>query len=276
VIDLFDGCLYFLICLFLFHPVVGKTAERIVSMNLCSDQMVLLLAKPESIVSVSFLAADSAESPVHHLAKNYHLNHGGAEEIFNLNPDLILVGPYTDNAAQSLLSRLGLNIFKITVPLTFDALMKQYIELGIVLNRQVKATKLVELLRSRLRGLAALGGDKKFGSIAIFYSNGSLLKSPSLAVEVLDALGLSAVTQNAFSLEDILRLRTNYIVKMVYRSDSTIRGASIFKHPVLSGYIDSQTMIEIPQAWFACSGPYLLDAIGNILGMASNNIEGVR
>ncbi len=35
--------------------------RRIVSMNLCTDQMALLLAGPERIASVSFLGADPAE-----------------------------------------------------------------------------------------------------------------------------------------------------------------------------------------------------------------------
>ncbi len=40
--------------------------QRIASMNLCTDQMVLLLADKSRIVSVSFLGADPAESPLAH------------------------------------------------------------------------------------------------------------------------------------------------------------------------------------------------------------------
>ena len=52
-----------LLALLLAAP-AAAAPQRIVSMNLCTDQMALLLAGPERIVSISFLGPDPAESPL--------------------------------------------------------------------------------------------------------------------------------------------------------------------------------------------------------------------
>ncbi len=66
---------------------LADTPRRIVSMNLCADQMVLQLAEPGTVLSVSFLTANPAESPMAHLTDGLVLNRGQAEEAIALDPD---------------------------------------------------------------------------------------------------------------------------------------------------------------------------------------------
>ena len=270
-IKLFGHRLFFLLSFCTCYSVSAQIPERIVSTNLCTDQMLLLLAKPETILSVSFLSFDPEESPFYSLAKNYHPNHGKAEEILTLNPDLILVGQYTDNNTQHLLRRLGFNVLEINEPLTFDAFISQYLDLGVILNRQEVAERIGKLLRSRLDGMVG-GGQKKLGNIAVFYSNGALLRPRSLAADVLTKLGFTVIRNNIFSVEEILRSGADYIVRMVYRADSPVRGAGVLDHPILLRYLDSKTITHVPQSWFTCSSPYLLDAMENILAVAAKRL----
>src|SRR5207302_173609 len=59
----------FLVAMLFFIGTAAAAPQRIVSMNLCTDQMALLLAGPERIVSISFLGADPAESSLAGLAR---------------------------------------------------------------------------------------------------------------------------------------------------------------------------------------------------------------
>src|SRR5690606_31042246 len=64
--------------------------QRVVSMNLCTDQIAMLLAAEGQLISVSDLAADPRMSSMADKAAAYHENHGRAEEIYLMRPDLVI------------------------------------------------------------------------------------------------------------------------------------------------------------------------------------------
>src|ERR1700704_5523405 len=69
--------------------------RRIVSINLCTDELVLRLADRRNITSVTWLSGLPESSNVVNLAAGIPVNHGLAEEIIPLDPDLVLAGIYT-------------------------------------------------------------------------------------------------------------------------------------------------------------------------------------
>src|SRR6056300_563463 len=58
------------------------TPLRVVSMNLCTDQLAMMLADEGQLISVSDIATDPNMSPMAEAARAYPINHGQAEEIF--------------------------------------------------------------------------------------------------------------------------------------------------------------------------------------------------
>ena len=83
-------------------------AKRVVSTNLCTDQLLLLIAKRSRIASVSYLARDPLFSHLANRARDIPINHGLAEEILPLEPDLVLVGSHTIRPTTVLLRKLGI------------------------------------------------------------------------------------------------------------------------------------------------------------------------
>ena len=73
----------------------AERPQRVVSMNLCTDQLAMLLAAPGQLISVSYLAQDARSSAMAEAAQGFEMNHGLAEEIAFLRPDLVLAGRYT-------------------------------------------------------------------------------------------------------------------------------------------------------------------------------------
>ncbi|MEO1895141.1 MAG: hypothetical protein ABGX32_02600, partial [Methylococcales bacterium] len=73
--------------------------QRIVSINLCTDQLLMLLAKRENIESVSYFAANPDASAMFEEAAGIRKNQGQAEEILQMKPDLILAGTFTARPA---------------------------------------------------------------------------------------------------------------------------------------------------------------------------------
>src|SRR4051794_10636643 len=66
-------------------------AVRVASLNLCTDELLLLLAPPSRIVSVSYLSQDPLESPLWHQARRFHGNDGSLLSVAPLTPSLVLM-----------------------------------------------------------------------------------------------------------------------------------------------------------------------------------------
>jgi iron complex transport system substrate-binding protein len=68
----------------------ARKPQRVVSINLCVDELVLRLADRRNIASISWLARDPDNSNVADMAREVPIIHGLAEEIFPLDPDLVI------------------------------------------------------------------------------------------------------------------------------------------------------------------------------------------
>lgn len=88
----------------------AEPPRRVVSANLCTDQLAMLIAAPGQLVSVSQVARDPVSSAMAAEAEGFAVNHGTAEEIFLLAPDLVLAGEYLRSDARLTLERLGLRV----------------------------------------------------------------------------------------------------------------------------------------------------------------------
>ena len=54
----------------------ARTPERVVSLKLCTDELVLLLASGDQIASVTYLSQQPLESPLWRQARHYRRNDG--------------------------------------------------------------------------------------------------------------------------------------------------------------------------------------------------------
>jgi hypothetical protein len=72
---------------------------RIVSLNMCTDDLLLRLADPARIASVTWLSRAQRGSNVADIAARLPVNHGLAEEIIPLDPDLVIAGTFSTRTA---------------------------------------------------------------------------------------------------------------------------------------------------------------------------------
>ena len=80
--------------------------ERVVSINLCTDQLAMMLAAPGQLVSVSYLARDVRSSAMAAQAEAFAINRSRTEEIYLLEPDLVLGGTFSTPGTVSMQLRL--------------------------------------------------------------------------------------------------------------------------------------------------------------------------
>ena len=94
----------------------GSRPQRIVSINLCTDLMLLTLAQRHQVASVTFLAANPDYSYLAAEVDGLDINHSFAEEIIPLDPDLILASDYTPPNTIHFLRTLGYRVEQLPIP----------------------------------------------------------------------------------------------------------------------------------------------------------------
>lgn len=164
----------------------AEPPRRVVSANLCTDQLAMLIAGPGQLVSVSHLARDPVSSAMAAEAEGFAVNHGTAEEIFLLAPDLVLAGEYLRPDTRLTLERLGLRVETFRVDASFDDVRANILRMGVLLGRGARAAELVAGLDAAL----APPPPGPRPTAALFYANAYTSGAGTLAHEILTRAGL--------------------------------------------------------------------------------------
>lgn len=127
--------------------------RRVVSMNLCTDQLAMLMADEDQLRSVSHLAIDPESSVLAEQARRFPINHGLAEEIFMMKPDLILSGTFTNRASIAMLKRLGFRLEEFPPSYSFPEIREQMLRMGRLLHREARAQELIGELDRQLAAI---------------------------------------------------------------------------------------------------------------------------
>jgi len=100
---------------------VAQGVRHVVSLNLCTDQFLVLLA-PEKIVGLSPLARDPALSFVATEAASLPSVRASAEAVMALHPDLVLGGRFGARTTLALLEQSGLRVERLDPPTDFPGI----------------------------------------------------------------------------------------------------------------------------------------------------------
>jgi iron complex transport system substrate-binding protein len=164
----------------------AEPPRRVVSANLCTDQLAMLIAAPGQLVSVSQVARDPVSSAMAAEAEGFAVNHGTAEEIFLLAPDLVLAGEYLGPDARLTLERLGLRVETFRIDSSLKDVRANILRMGALLGRAARAAELVATLDAAL----APPPPGPRPTAALFYANAYTSGAGTLADEILRQAGL--------------------------------------------------------------------------------------
>jgi iron complex transport system substrate-binding protein len=168
----------------------GQAAPgRVVSMNLCTDQLAMLLARPGQLAAVSRVARDPVASALWREAAGYPVHNGQAEEIHALAPDLVLAGAYDPPATLALLRRLGLRVEIFPVENSFAHIRTNVTRMGALLGATERAAALIAAMDATLVGVPR--GPRP--RAALYYANGYTSGEGTLADEIVRSAGLGNV-----------------------------------------------------------------------------------
>jgi len=248
---------------------------RIVSMNLCTDQLLMLLVERSRILSVSYLAADPRASAMADLAAQMRLNHGLAEEIVPLNPDLVLAGAFTTRPTVFLLRKLGTPVVELPVAASLDDIRSNIRILAKAVGEPARGAALIAAFDGRLppprpqraapRPLAAL-----------YWAGGMTSGTGTLANAVVEAagfrtlgraLGLSGTGQ--LPLETLIAAEVDVLILGHERAAPALAN-ELFRHPALRHAFATRAKVRIPDRLWVCGTPLVAEAIAQLSALRAD------
>lgn len=240
--------------------------ERVLSMNLCTDQMALLLAAPGQLISVSALAQDPAHSAMAEAARALPANHGLAEEIWLMRPDLVLAGRYTAQETVRLLTRMGVRVEVFAPETDLEAVPASLRRMGAILGREAEAEAMAADFAARLAALAVPDGAPR-PRAALYAADGYTSGSASLSGRILAAAGYDNVADAAgigaggyLTLEELVLSAPDLVVES-RRLPGHSRAEALLDHPALTTLKDRADAAVLSDADWVCGTPQVLSAI---------------
>lgn len=266
------------------HAPAGAAAgdtppNRVVSINLCTDQMAMLIAAPGQLRAVSHLAVDPAASALAAEAKSYAINHGLAEEVFLMQPDLVLAGTYTTRETVEMLRRLGIRVEAFAPENSLDDVRANLRRMGDVLGRPERAAEIIAALD---RDLALLPkGESSDTTVATYYADSYTSGAGTLVDALITASGLTNIAVRLgftgtarLPLELLILAKPDILVDGLEDYPAPALAEANFIHPAYRDLARRSIHATVPARYTICGGPFSAEAVRILRQAAASRMGG--
>jgi iron complex transport system substrate-binding protein len=243
-------------------PAVPK---RIVSINLCADQLVLALADRGQIAGLTHNATDPEMSGEAATARGLRLLSNSAEQILAIEPDLIVGMPASRSAALRALPEQNYPLLDLATANTLDEIYTSIDETAEAVGHPERGRALVAKMQGELAGLPKPGR----GRVAAYYQRrGYMTGTGTLIDELMTRVGLVNLAGklgkpplSQLILEEMVAAQPDFLIVESATDKVTDQGSEMLHHPALRDI----PRISIPQAWTVCGSPAYTTAARSIV-----------
>lgn len=258
------GMVFFMLCATAF----GGGYQRIVSINMCTDQLLYLLEDKGQIASLSFLSSDSAYSPIAGEAGEFPVNHAYIEEILPLAPDLVLAGRYSDSHVIHFLRSKGIHVEQIDIPHTLGEIRQALLDVGKLLGREKRARTILHNMQQRRQEITRkLAGTRKPLAV-ILAPNGFTHGKNSMKGEILEAAHYENLAASIgikgsgyVDLETLVDLQPDFIIIEDSADNKNSLSQRFLEHPALKKALPDTRRIALHPNLWSCGSPFVIDAL---------------
>lgn len=238
---------------------------RVVSINLCTDELLVQVGDASQVASVTWLSTVSAGSNVADLVKGTPQNRGLAEEVVAAKPDLVLAGRYTARATVSVLKRIGVPVVDADAPRTLDQVKTEIRRVAQAIGHADRGEAMIAELDRRLSRSAPVHEPKL--RAAVLRPNGFTAGPGSLSDELMRRAGLVNVAAELkldnygqLPLETIILAGVDLLIVDGDRAGPPAIATEILSHPILAKLGDRVRVVKIPPKLWTCYGPSIANA----------------
>ena len=240
---------------------IGAPAQaapaRVASLNLCTDELLLLLATPGQIASVTHLVQLEAESPLWRQARRYRRNDGSLVSVAALKPDLVLTMGGGARDRLRIAAKLGIRTLDIPYPQTIADIEAAVAQVAGALGRERQAQPVLAGIRALKASAPKRGRDA-----AWLGGGGRSLSAASLGAQWMALAGLTQrpLAGDRITLEQLLVRPPAVLLRSNYRAGQYSGEQRWLRHPLAQGKGRSRTILTDGRLWI-CMGPLMVGEV---------------
>jgi iron complex transport system substrate-binding protein len=236
---------------------------KVVSVNVCTDQYVMLLADPAQVLSLTVLADEPQSSVYATKAGAFAKNNGRAESIAMEQPDIVVASQYSDPALINMLSEIDIEVVQFPIITALADIPVQLRAFGAVLGREAVAEEIAVAVEAQLRALPEL--DDTAPLAAFFFPNGYALGTGTLSHDILTKGGARNLSEvlgmqggGRLSLEQLILHQPDLLISAPSYSGFS-RSEEMTTHPALARF----AVLNSTPDW-TCGTPNALRAVSQV------------
>lgn len=245
----------------------AEPPRRIVSLNVCADQLLLLLAERGRIAALTHFATDPDFSNMTAEARGLPRNHGRAEEVLALKPDLVIAGAFSAVETVNALKRLRLRVEILPNAASLADVRAGIRRVAGWIGAAARGEALVADFDRRLAAIAVPRADPP-PVLALYQTRGFTATRDSLAHAAIEAAGFRNLAgmfaQGAggrLTLEGLVRRRIDAFVVTDETEGAWSIEAESLTHPALRRLLRGKPHATLNSRLWVCDTPYILEAI---------------
>lgn len=241
-------------------PASAAPPERIVSLNLCSDQLLVVLADRRQIAGLSANAPDPDLSAVAGRVGGLPILRQSAEQLVAIRPDLVLGTPAREHGVLVALGHDSYRTLDLGSAANFPEIAAEIRRVAAAVGHKARGEQLVRRMAAELERLPRPGR----GRVAAYYQRrGFLTGTGTLIDDLMRRVGLVNLAArlgrpvlSGLSLEELVAARPDFLIVDAEAGKDSDQGTEMLHHPALAGI----PRLVLPQAWTVCGGPGYVDA----------------
>ncbi len=242
-------------------PALAAGLPRIASMNACTDQLLISLADPAQILGLSRFSREAGESFAAEDARRFPVLSGGAEDILELKPDVVVASLFDKRSTRELLKARGFHLAEFSVPRDLDEVKAQIRRMGDIVGHPDRAAAQVARIdAAMIRARQAV--VERHISVLPLSRRGWLINALLAETGLFNAASELGVATGGFaSLEAIVNARPDLLVVSEAGDRAEDDGRAFLLHPALQRFYPPDKRIVIPERLTVCGGVMLADAL---------------
>jgi iron complex transport system substrate-binding protein len=240
--------------------------QRIVSLTVCTDQLLLDLVPRDRIAALSYLAVDPTLSAKVEEARGLKGVHGMAEEVLALEPDLVIAQEYSTTASVGLLRRLGFRVVFVPLATDFDGLRRAIRIMAAAVGNETRGEAMISAFDKRLAAAAPEGPERPR---ALAYQVNSLSSGPgSLIDAAFSASGFQNMARSRalgpggrLPLEEVVTDPPDLLVLANTPEEFRSTVGDNLRHPAFQALVASRRHMQLPMPMWLCATPEIAGAV---------------
>lgn len=243
--------------------------RRIVSLNVCVDQILVDLVARDRIAALSHLAADPSVSAVADRVGGIAATRGEAESVVALDPDLVLAGTTTTPATLALLERIGQRVVRVPLASDLGEIRAAIRQVAAAVGEEAKGHALIADFDAGLAAAERDADSPRTKPAALVYQvNGLSAGRGSLADALIRAAGLANHADTlglgaggALPLEVLVARPPDLLILSGPADEYRTVVAENLRHPALSAVVAERRAVTVPWRLWLCGTHFAAEAV---------------